>query len=85
MKIRPIRQIQNFRIKVYGPDGYIGIIRDEIQLMDFQIQIKRAGAEGYYITHKGKKFTIRKDGKIPNLNFDEENTIDKQLEEILDF
>ena len=53
--------------------------------MDFQIQIKRAGAEGYYITHKGEKFTIRKDGKIPNLNFDEENTIDKQLEEILDF
>ena len=84
MKIRPIRKIQNLKIKAYHPDGsYIGLIRDEIQLMDFQIQVKNEGVPGYYITYKGEKYVLKDNGRIPNFRLREDITIDMQLGELL--
>lgn len=86
MEIKPIRKLQNLRIKVYNPDGsYIGTIKDEIQLMDFQLQIKRAAAEGYYITYKSRQYPIEKTGRIHGFYPDEEVTINKQLMELVGF
>ena len=65
MRIKPVREIRNFRIRAYAPDGtYIGLIRDELQLLDFQIQVKEEGAEGYYIKFKGNRYEVDKYGKI---------------------
>ena len=65
MRIKPVREIQNFRIRAYAPDGtYIGLIRDELQLLDFQVQVKEENAEGYYVKFKGKRYEVDKHGKI---------------------
>ena len=86
MEIRPIRKIQNLKIRAYCPDGtYIGMIKDEIQLMDFQIQVKKEGKEGYYITYQRHKYSLKSDGRIPDFHLLEEVTIDKQLMELVGF
>ena len=65
IRIKPTRKIQNFRIRAYAPDNtYIGLIRDELQLLDFQVQIKECGEGGYYIKFKRQRFEVDKFGKL---------------------
>ena len=89
MEIKPVRKIQDFRIRAYAPDGtYIGLIRDELQLMDFQLQVKEAEAEGYYITYKHCRYNVEKNGKIYDFAtfFDgNKNTIHTMLRELVGF
>ena len=86
MEIKPIRKLQNLKIRAYNPDGtYIGMIKDEIQLMDFQLQVKHIETEGYYITYNRHKYFLKKDGRIPDFHLQEEVTINKQLKELVGF
>lgn len=80
MKIKPTKQIQNLKIKAYHPDGsYIGMINNEIQLMDFQIQVKETGVPGYYISYQGCEYVLNTKGRIPDFRLCEDVTISKQL------
>ena len=88
IRIKPTRKIQDFRIRAYAPDNtYLGLIRDELQLLDFQVQVKEGSSEGYYIKFKGERFEVDKCGKIFDFGkIDEEPiTIHKMLKTIVGF
>lgn len=50
---------------LYSPSGEdLGIIENELQLNDLQIQICRENATGYYIIWKDQKIDIRPNGEF---------------------
>ena len=58
-----IRNIQDLPAKLYSPnDKLIGIIKNQLQLYDIQIQIASQRLEGYYIMFKGIKIEINRFG-----------------------
>lgn len=54
-----------FEAFLYSPSKrFLGIIRNEIALLGFLVKVKETGSEGYYIIYKGKKYKIKKQGRI---------------------
>lgn len=57
-----------FEAFLYSPSKqFLGIIRNEIVLLDFQCKVAKSGKQGYYLIYNGEKYPINKTGRIENL------------------
>ena len=51
---------------LHSAQGLVGIIENELQLYDVQIQIAKEKATGYYILWKDQRINISSDGSMDN-------------------
>lgn len=54
-----------FEAFLYSPSNkFLGIVRNEVTLLAFLCKVRESGEDGYYLVYDGKRYPIRKDGKI---------------------
>lgn len=51
---------------LHGALGLVGVIENELQLYDVQIQIAKEKATGYYLLWKNQRINISNDGELDN-------------------
>ena len=72
-----------FEAFLYSPTKqFLGVIRNEIVLLDFQCKVAKSGKRGYYLVYNGKKYQISKTGRINNLPIP---YLDDYLDTLLEF
>lgn len=72
-----------FEAFLYSPSKqFLGVIRNEIVLLNFQCKVAKSGKRGYYLVYNGKKYPISKNGRIKNLPI---SYLDDYLDTLLDF
>ena len=82
--LRRTRALQDLKIYLYDPKGRrVGTIRDELQLLDVECQIKENKESGWSIMYKGRKYEIEPWGHIQNFYIDNPNAISKMLRKLV--
>jgi len=72
-----------FEAFLYSPTKqFLGIIRNDIVLLDFECKIAKSGKSGYYLIYNGKKYQISKTGRINNFPI---SYLDDYLDTLLEF
>jgi hypothetical protein len=78
-------KIEPQNVEIWNSDGFFARV-NEYEFNDIRIQIKKEQAEGFYVLLNDIQYFIDKDGRI--IDWPKEglfNTINDQLEELLDF
>lgn len=72
-----------FEAFLYSPNGqFLGIIRNDIVLLDFECKIAKSGKRGYYLIYNGKKYQINETGRINDFPI---SYLDNYLDTLLEF
>lgn len=67
-KLTPDLHAGEFEAFLYSPSKqFLGIIRNEIVLLDFQCKVAKSRKQGYYLVYNGKKYKISKNWRIKNI------------------
>ena len=80
-----VRQLNDFELYLYSPEGqFLGVIRNDTQLLDVLLQIREENKEGYYAidASNGKRLFIYEYVRIEN-GFD--SLHEKLLTELVGF
>ena len=72
-----------FEAFLYSPTKqFLGIIRNDVVLLDFLCKVAKGGKLGYYLVYNGKKYQISKTGRINDFPV---HYLDDYLDTLLEF
>jgi hypothetical protein len=61
-----IRQFTPTQLKLYGPDGFIGLVNNRVESLQVRLDIAKEKLDGYYFMYGDIKITIDNDGLVDN-------------------